>query len=130
MRDPEWERMRIPVGIAFFVYSTAAQRVMVFYPSPMGPTESLLEMSAWATIEQSNPVLLQMEREVEALLVNRARGERQYFLVPIDECYRLVGIIRLNWKGLSGGQEVWKEIKRFFDTVRGHARRLTEKVAE
>ena len=122
MSDLEWERMRIPVGIAFFVHSTASQRVMVFHPSPMGPTESLLEVSAWARLQQSNPMLSQMERDVEALLVNRARGELQCFLVPIDECYRLVGIIRLYWKGLSGGQEVWKEIKRFFDAVRERSR--------
>ena len=32
-----------------------------------------------------------LEPDVEALLVNRARGARQHFLVPIDECYALVG---------------------------------------
>ena len=34
----------------------------------------------------------------------------QYYIVPIDECYRLVGLIRMHWRGLSGGTEVWKEI--------------------
>jgi hypothetical protein len=52
---------------------------------------------------------------VEALLVNRARGTRQHFLVPIDDCYRLAGLIRTRWRGLSGGEEVWKEIDRFFE---------------
>jgi hypothetical protein len=42
---------------------------------------------------------------------------REYFIVPIDECYKLVGIIRLHWRGLSGGAEVWGHIRRFFDNL-------------
>ena len=43
------------------------------------------------------------EPDVEALLVNRVGAVREYFIVPIDECYKLVGLIRLHWRGLSGG---------------------------
>jgi uncharacterized protein DUF5947 len=117
LSDLQWETLRIPVGMAFFFHSTSAGRVVAFYPSPMGPTESLLELTTWQELEASNPVLVGMERDVEALLVNRARGARQHFLVPIDECYRLVGSIRLHWKGLTGGQEVWQEIGRFFEAL-------------
>jgi hypothetical protein len=59
-----------------------------------------------------------MERDVEALLVNRVRGAREHFLVPIDECYSLVGLIRMHWRGLSGGREVWEKIDRFFQDLR------------
>ncbi len=118
LSDAQWDKLRIPVGIAFFFHSTPAERVVALYPSPMGPTESLLRLSAWEELEQSNPVLGSMQLDVEALLVNRARGARQHFLVPIDECYKLVGLIRLNWRGLSGGQETWKEIGRFFEALR------------
>jgi hypothetical protein len=52
---------------------------------------------------------------VEALLVNRSRGARQYFLVPIEDCYSLVGLIRTRWRGLSGGTEVWGEITAFLE---------------
>ena len=31
---------------------------------------------------------------------------------PIDQCFRLVGIIRAGWKGLSGGTEVWQDDRR------------------
>ena len=31
-------------------------------------------------------------------------------IVPIDQCYRLSGLIRLHWRGLSGGSEVWEEV--------------------
>lgn len=117
LSETQWESLRIPVGLAFFFRSTPAGRCVAFYPSPMGPTESLLELSAWAELERENPVLASMREDVEALLVNRARGAHEHFLVPIDECYRLVGVIRTHWKGLSGGQEVWQEIERFFATL-------------
>jgi hypothetical protein len=118
MSDAQWESLRVPVDMAFFFYSTPAERVVAFYPSPMGPTESLLKLGAWEELERSNPVLGEMERDVEALLVNRVRGAREHFLVPIDECYSLVGLIRMRWRGLSGGREVWEEIARFFEQLR------------
>jgi hypothetical protein len=118
MSDVQWESLRIPVDMAFFFYSTPAERVVAFYPSPVGPTESLLKLSSWEELERCNPVLGGMERDVEALLVNRVRGARQHFLVPMDECYSLVGLIRMHWRGLSGGREVWEEIGRFFEELR------------
>lgn len=118
MSDAQWDSLRIPVDMAFFFYSTPAERVVAFYPSPMGPTESLLKLSAWEELERRNPVLGAMDRDVEALLVNRVRGAREHFLVSIDECYSLVGLIRTRWRGLSGGREVWEEIERFFEQLR------------
>jgi Family of unknown function (DUF5947) len=120
--DVVWEELRIPVEMAFFFRSAGegapdGGRVRAFYPSPMGPTESLLGLEAWTELESANPVLTEMEPEVEALLVNRVRGARQCFLVPIDECYRLVGLIRTRWRGFTGGKEVWEEIRRFFDEL-------------
>jgi hypothetical protein len=51
----------------------------------------------------------------------RRAEQSEYYLVPVDECYRLVGLIRARWKGLSGGTEVWEEIARFFDGLRQRA---------
>src|SRR5919107_3514091 len=118
MSDVQWESLRVPVDMAFFFYSTPAERVVAFYPSPMGPTESLLKLGAWDELEKANPVLKGMERDVEALLVNRARGAREHFLVPMDKCYSLVGLIRTRWRGFTGGQEVWEEIGLFFEDLR------------
>jgi hypothetical protein len=70
-----------------------------------------------------------MEPDVEALLVNRVGSTHEYFLVPIDECYRLVGLIRANWRGLSGGTEVWKEMKDFFDGLKRKCGVLKKEVA-
>jgi hypothetical protein len=118
MSDAQWESLRIPVDMAFFFHSAPAERVVAFYPSPMGPTESLLKLSAWEELERANPVLLGMEKDVEALLVNRARGAREHFLVPMDRCYGLVGLIRMHWRGFGGGKEVWEEIGQFFEELR------------
>jgi hypothetical protein len=125
MSDAQWESLRIPVEMAFFFYSEPAGRVVAFYPSPMGPTESLLKLSAWEELEKANPVLKGMERDVEALLVNRARGAREHFLVPMDKCYSLVGLIRTRWRGFTGGQEVWEEIGRFFEELRRRSKTVS-----
>jgi hypothetical protein len=109
-----WGRLRIPVDMAFFFRSTPAERVLAFYPSPAGPTESLLELEAWAELEAANPVLSEMAPDVEALLVNRAGERREHWLVPIDDCYELVGLIRTRWRGFGGGEEVWAGIDGFF----------------
>ena len=117
LSDLAWERLRIPVEIAFFFHNSEEGRTMAFYPSPMGPTESRLGLEAWTEIETANPALAGMADDVEALLVNRARGAPRQWLTPIGECYRLVGLIRTRWKGLSGGKEVWTEIDAFFDDL-------------
>ena len=113
--DVRWADLRIPVDMAFFFFNSQAEKVVAYYPSPMGPTESLLTLEAWDELEAANPVLRTLEPDVEALLVNRSRGQRQHFLVPIEDCYSLVGLIRTRWRGLTGGEEVWKEIEGFFD---------------
>lgn len=67
-----------------------------------------------------------MESDVEALLVNRVGHARGFAapetdVLPIDECYKLVGLIRAHWKGLSGGTEVWQEIGNFFESLKQRA---------
>ena len=69
-------------------------------------------------------MLAELQPDVEALLVNRARGARRHLIVPIDDCYRLVAVIRTTWKGLSGGREVWEEIARFFDRLDEQAKTI------
>jgi Family of unknown function (DUF5947) len=122
--DLAWDELRIPVEMAFFFRGSKEGRVQAFYPSPMGATESLLGLEAWTALEEANPVLREMAPDTEALLVNRARGARQHFLVPIDECYRLVGLIRTRWRGFTGGKEVWEEIGRFFAELERRSRPL------
>lgn len=116
-----WSRLRLPVDLAFFFASSAVGRPVAFYPSPLGATESLLALEAWQELEARNPVLAELEPDVEALLVNRTGAEHEHWLVPVDRCYALVGLIKTRWKGLAGGQEVWDEIGGFFDGLRREA---------
>jgi Family of unknown function (DUF5947) len=120
--DAAWAALQIPVELAFFFRSTAADRVVALYPSPLGATESQLEFDTWEALERENPLLCELEPDVEALLVNRARGAREHYVVPVDDCYRLAGLIRMHWKGLAGGTEVWERIGSFFDDLRREAR--------
>ena len=111
----------IPINMAFFFQSSEAGKVIVLYPSPAGATESLLDFDSWQEIVECNPVLQDMQTDTEALLVNRVKGASEYFIVPIDQCYRLVGLIRTRWKGLSGGTEVWEAINSFFAEMKERA---------
>lgn len=122
MTDAQWDALRLPINLAFFVHSTPQGRPVACYPSPAGATESLLSLETWDDIVRENPVLATLEPDVEALLVYRIGQAADYYLAPIDQCYRLVGLIRMKWAGLSGGTEVWKEITGFFGDLRRRAR--------
>ena len=126
MTDAQWENLLIPINMAFFFYSSLEGRIIPLYPSPAGAVESLLPLDSWNEIVQENPTLTHLRPDVEALLVNRVGhaqelSKAEYYIAPIDECYRLVGLIRANWKGLSGGSEVWAEIGRFFSQLKSRA---------
>lgn len=108
-----WEGLQLPINLAFFVPSSAAGRVVAYYPSPGGATEALPPPGAWETLAEDNPFLHRLTPDVEALLVNRLPTEPEHFLVGIDECYALVGVVRKHWRGMSGGP-VWLEVARFF----------------
>jgi hypothetical protein len=125
MTDARWDGLMIPIEMAFFFKNGASGKVVAFYPGPAGATESLLSLDTWSDIERENPALLEMEPDVEALLANRVGATRgvaaEYYIVPIDECFKLVGLIRLHWRGLSGGTEVWREVGKFFASLKERA---------
>jgi hypothetical protein len=126
--DAQWSELALPIELAFLVYSTPAKKMMALYPSPAGATESLLPLTAWDSLVAENPVLARMEADVEALLVNRVGERRLYYLAPIDVCFELVGLMRLHWRGLSGGEDVWREIDAFFARLAERARPVRPEV--
>ena len=115
LTDGQWEGLQIPVAMAFFFHQSDLGRAVAFYPSPAGATESLLPLDTWDELMAANAVVRDMLPDVQALLVYRRRdAARQCFIVPIDVCYQLVGLIRRYWKGFDGGQEAWAEIEALF----------------
>ncbi|MGI8332332.1 DUF5947 family protein [Actinomadura scrupuli] len=122
LTDDQWERLQIPVGMAFFFRNSALDRFAAFYPSPAGATESLLPAGVWSEILAANPAVPDPEPDVEALLLRRREGRVDCHLVPIDACYDLVGRVRTHWRGFAGGAEAWQEIEDFFARLRERSR--------
>jgi hypothetical protein len=118
LSDQAWNSLGIPIGLVFLFRSSVAGQMLAVYPSPAGPTETALDDESWAEIVSDNPALGQLNEDVEALLINRMNGSREYFVVPIDECYKLTGIVRKFWRGFSGGEEGWEHISRFFNRLK------------
>jgi hypothetical protein len=123
--EPLWREFGLPVEMAFFVFSSARRRVVAFYPAPTGATESQLETDAWRQLQQLNPALKDLTPDLEALLVNRTRTPSEYYRAPIDLCYRLIGLMRLHWKGLAGGPEVFGVLDQFFAELKERSSCLT-----
>jgi Family of unknown function (DUF5947) len=118
--DELWARLRIPIGLAFFLRTGGG--VVAFYPSPAGATESELDLAVWDDLVARNPVLEDLEPEGETLIVDRLSGERRCAIAPTDQAYRLVGLVKASWQGISGGPEVGRAVAGFFDELRERAR--------
>lgn len=118
----QWDELQIPVGLAFLFRNSMQGRVIAFYPSPAGATESELSLDAWDRIVAANPDLDMLLPDVEALLVRQVDGGAQCNLVPIDACYELVGRLRLLWRGFDGGREVHDAMDEFFARVDSRSR--------
>lgn len=105
-----WDSSDIPVKLAFLFRNSVLDRTIACYPSPAGATESELTFG-------EPPEAAELRPDVEALLYH----ENECFLVPIDRCYELVGLVRLHWRGFDGGDDAREAIARFFDDVRARA---------
>jgi hypothetical protein len=124
MTAAEWDMLDIPVGLAFFLRSSAAGEVTGFYPSPAGATQCRLDLAAWDRLAADHPLLAALAPDVEAALICRTDTSVEHFLVPVDVCYELAGRMRLHWRGFDGGEQARESIAEFLDKVRSRARPL------
>jgi hypothetical protein len=113
----QWDDLAIPVGVAFFFSHSTLGKVVAFYPSPAGATESELPLDAWQGIVAANPALATLAEDVEALLLRKRDDDLECYLVPIDVCYELVGHLRRLWRGFDGGSDVHARMDSFFDDI-------------
>jgi uncharacterized protein DUF5947 len=107
------QALGVPVGLAFFV-RRADGTVSAHYPSPAGATHWEADPEAWRDVVADCPPLATLEPDVEALLVNTAFSAKHHWITPIDDCYRVVALVRREWRGLSGGSRVWPAVDQFF----------------
>jgi hypothetical protein len=121
LADDIWARLQVPIGLAFFMFSSSLGAMVAMYPSPAGATESELELDAWQDLKAANPVLETLEPDAEALVVNRISEPPEFVIVPIDECYAMVGAIKMNWEGISGGAAIEREVPAFFERMRARS---------
>jgi hypothetical protein len=120
--DADWNELQIPVAMAFFFVNSVLGRVVAGYPSPGGVTECELDLAAWDRLVATYPLLGALTPDVEAIFVNRAEQRAtEVFLIPIDECYTLVGQLRLRWQGFDGGAEARAAIAAFLAGLRRRA---------
>ncbi len=115
--DELWGRFQIPIGLAFFMRSSVSGGVVAFYPSPAGATESELELEPWEELVERNPQLAELDPDAEALIVNRLSEPHRHVIAPIDDCYRLVGLIKTRWEGISGGGVLHEAVPQFFEAL-------------
>lgn len=116
--DGWWREVGLPIGVAFFVRRDDGA-VKARYPGPFGTTESTIERARWDKLAAQHPSLAELAPEVEALLVHRADGAREHWILGIDRCYELVANVRQRWQGLMGGDDVRRELGRYFDVLAG-----------
>jgi hypothetical protein len=135
LTDADWNELQIPVAMAFFFYNSALDRVVAGYPSPGGATECELDLAAWDRLAAAHPLLGTLAPDVEAIFVNRTEdgsvnpGGRppqtppryEVFLIPVDECYSLVGELRMKWQGFDGGAEARAALGTFLAGLRRRA---------
>jgi hypothetical protein len=101
--------------------STVTACVVAMYPSPAGATESELHFESWSRMVSLNPVLTDLEPDIEGLIVNRMAEPHEYLIAPIDRCYELTGTIKAAWEGISGGAAVEQAVDAFFERLRSKA---------
>jgi hypothetical protein len=121
--DVAWAGLRIPVRMAFIYHDSSTGEVSAGYPSAGGMVNGAVDPHGWQRIVAANPVLARLRPDVEALLLSRSSGGDDTFLVPIDDCYALVGLMRTHWQGFTGGQRMWTAVGEFFAGLRARASR-------
>ncbi|WP_255947028.1 DUF5947 family protein [Streptomyces odontomachi] len=114
--DLTWAALGVPVTLAFFVAGTAAfpGGVTACYPSPLGTTRAPVAPDVWDRLTAGHPALATLVPGTEALLVDRAGERHEQWIVPLDDCYRLVAVLRTRWRGFGGGAEARESVRRFF----------------
>jgi hypothetical protein len=120
------EELAIPVRLAFITSDPLYREWVATYPSVGGPTRAPLPADRCAELTRTQLVRALVPGLEALLLYGRNPGDPlECFGVAVDRCYALVGTLRRQWRGFSGG-EVWGDVEAFFNDLRGRARPVAE----
>jgi hypothetical protein len=120
----DWDLLQIPAMPVFLFDNSELGRVVACYPSPAGATESLLDLGEWARLRLAYPLLREPAADVEAVFVTRSSAGLETYLVPIDACFAVVGMVRLHWRGPDGGAAIRAAMTEFRQNLRARSRSL------
>ncbi len=66
----------------------------------------------------ANPILDRLEPDAEALVIDRTvDSPHVYAIVPVDQAYKLVGLVKERWEGISGGRGVQEAVAEYFEAL-------------
>lgn len=114
INERQWAALEVPVGLAFFSYSSFIDAIIAGYPAPAGAIESVVSKPAWDDLVKDNPALTELEPDTSALVVDRLSATPTYHILSIDDCYRLTATVRSFWQGPTGGDGPLHAVKEFF----------------
>lgn len=117
-----WNALDVPVGVVFLFRNADQDLPIALYPGPAGATESQLSAETWELLLGTTPLAGLLAPDTEALLVRNTREHQECYLLPIDDCYALVGQLRLRWQGFDGGAEARESMDEFFGELARRAR--------
>lgn len=131
LAEAKWTALGVPVALAFVTYDSMRAQRLAFYPSPAGPVRSEVTSEAWERFASDLPLAREVHPDVEALLVRGGRGAAaECLLAPIDECYALVGAVRVQWRGFDGGDDVRRTLDGIFERLGARARPLDRRAGD
>ncbi|HEY7837605.1 MAG TPA: DUF5947 family protein [Terriglobales bacterium] len=126
----EWASLGIPIQLAFISTisptNTRPSAVTAAYPSPAGAVTAEIDPDVWAAIVNAHPELRSLTADLEALLIDRMSDPRGCYIIPLDDGYRLTGLIRQAWTGFTGGAEVKRRLAAFTQGIRAQRRPAEE----
>lgn len=113
--DATWQKLGVPVGLAFFSLRGPSQDVVASLPGRAGIVETLVPPALWREAVTQHPSLQGFLPDVEAFLVRRTSAKRDYFRASIDHCFRLAGLLRSERWPISGPEPAL--VNQFFDDL-------------
>lgn len=113
-----WAELGVPVEVVFFLGRSDGS-VTACYPGPAGVVESDVDSRVWQGLVETAPGFGAAVPDVEAVMVRRGPdgASQDCWVLPVDRCYELVGLVREWWSGPGGGTEVWPRLDSWFEDL-------------